>query len=91
MWHSIPQLVCGRLRKGTAYDWAARRLWLRRTAKKVIMDKATIKKDSIASTLLTNQTLNLFGIGSALIGLQVCCGILTSWGLYPHRRGLFSI
>jgi len=35
------------------------------------MDKATIKKDSIASTLLTNQTLNLFGIGSALIGLQV--------------------
>ncbi len=36
------------------------------------MEKATIKKDSIASTLLTNQTLNLFGIGSALIGLQVC-------------------
>ena len=34
------------------------------------MDNATIKKDSIASTLLTNQTLNLFGIGSALIGLQ---------------------
>ena len=47
------------------------------------MDKATIKKDSIASTLLTNQTLNLFGIGSALIGLQVCCGMLTSFGLYP--------
>lgn len=37
----------------------------------MILDKATIKKDSIASTLLTNQTLNLFGIGSALIGLQV--------------------
>ena len=42
-----------------------------RTAKKVIVENATIKKDSIASTLLTNQTLNLFGIGSALIGLQV--------------------
>ena len=49
-----------------------------RTAKKVILDKATIKKDSIASTLLTNQTLNLFGIGSALIGLQVCCVTLAA-------------
>ena len=38
------------------------------------MENATIKKDSIASTLLTNQTLNLFGIGSALIGLQVGWG-----------------
>ncbi len=42
------------------------------------MEKATIKKDSIASTLLTNQTLNLFGIGSALIGLQVCHGLLST-------------
>ncbi len=40
----------------------------------MIVDNATIKKDSIASTLLTNQTLNLFGIGSALIGLQVGWG-----------------
>lgn len=39
------------------------------------MEKATIKKESIASTLLANQALNLWGIGSALIGLQVCtCG-----------------
>ena len=37
----------------------------------MIVENATIKKDSIASTLLTNQTLNLFGIGSALVGLQV--------------------
>lgn len=49
-----------------------------RTAKKVIVENATIKKDSIASTLLTNQTLNLFGIGSALIGLQATVGTLVA-------------
>ena len=43
----------------------------RRTARKVIEGKATIQKESIASTLLANQALNLWGIGSALIGLQV--------------------
>ena len=57
---------------------------VRRTAKKVIVEKATIKKDSIASTLLTNQTLNLFGIGSALIGLQVCCSMLASPRVIPN-------
>ena len=42
-----------------------------RTARKVIEGKATIQKESIAATLLANQQLNLWGIGSALIGLQV--------------------
>ena len=65
-------------RRTVANDMAAESLHSCRTAKKVILDKATIKKDSIASTLLTNQTLNLFGIGSALIGLQVCYGALTT-------------
>jgi hypothetical protein len=49
-------------------------LWLhgmRRTARKVIEGKATIQRESIAATLLANQALNLWGIGSALIGLQV--------------------
>ena len=37
----------------------------------MIEGKATIQKESIAATLLANQQLNLWGIGSALIGLQV--------------------
>lgn len=47
-------------------------VWECRSARKVIVEKASIKKESIASTLLANQTLNLWGIASALIGLQVC-------------------
>ena len=58
------------------------------------MENATIKKDSIASTLLTNQTLNLFGIGSALIGLQVGQQTLNSDALCStalgRSRGLTS-
>ncbi|CAL8465056.1 g4591 [Coccomyxa elongata] len=49
-----------------------------RTTRKVIMEKATIKKESIASTLLANQALNLWGIGSALIGLQATVGTLVA-------------
>ncbi|EIE20623.1 hypothetical protein COCSUDRAFT_83541 [Coccomyxa subellipsoidea C-169] len=49
-----------------------------RSARKVIVEKATIKKESIASTLLANQTLNLWGIASALVGLQATVGTLVA-------------
>ncbi|KAK9917810.1 hypothetical protein WJX75_008495 [Coccomyxa subellipsoidea] len=63
-----------------------------RSARKVIVEKASIKKESIASTLLANQTLNLWGIASALIGLQATVGtlvakILTSSTSNPYQAG----
>ena len=52
----------------------------------MIEGKATIQKESIAATLLANQQLNLWGIGSALIGLQV----RGHAGIFSHRIVLFE-
>lgn len=61
---SMPVLLC-------ITDLGHHSVHVRRTARKVIQDNATIQKETVTSTLLANQALNLWGIGSALIGLQV--------------------